>query len=375
MKIRESNYELMRIVSMIFIIIYHTIGYGNLIYNADSTTMKLLLYLTRFIVIVHVNSFVLVSGYFQSKSKFKLSKLLLLILQSLFYVNLLNLVLYKLGYIEDISKFNLLTGIIPSSIGQYWFIATYIVLYILSDYINKIIDRLSRLEYRNLLILLFIVMSIIPWVTNYEILANSGFSIDNFVFLYLIGGYLRRYPLKETYHFKNFTTTGYFFLLLFIFFSMAFVSFFFLIISMNTTSFESIDWLLARINNVRLGHSTPYVIIQSICYFEMFGLLRIRSKIINYLSSCTFGIYLFHEHKYIRPLLYVWLGVNKGYYIGGYYVFKDILVATIIIFLIGVVIESARKIIFKFLSKTHVFRYLSDCLKKIVTNLSFNINW
>lgn len=375
MKIRESNYELMRIVSMIFIIIYHSISYGGLLGHTFNTSMQALLHLIRFIVVVHVDSFVLVSGYFQSKSKFKFSKLLKLVLQGLFYVLVLNFILYKFGYITDVSKFTLLIDILPSSLGQYWFIATYIILYLLSDYINKIIDRLSRIEFKNLLILLFVLLSIIPFVTGHKLFSNSGFTLYNFIFLYLFGSYLRKYPLKESYHFKRFTKTGYFSLMLFGFFAMAFASFSLYIIARNSTSWESVDWLMTRVNEVRLGYATPYVIIQSICYFEMFGLLKFKSKIVNYLSSCTFGIYLFHEHQYIRPILYVLVGVDKGMYDAGLYVFKDILIATVIIFIVGVIIESIRKLIFKLLSKTLVIKYISGFLRKFITSFSFNINW
>ncbi|MBQ6494983.1 MAG: acyltransferase [Bacilli bacterium] len=375
MKTRESNYELMRIISMFLIIIYHTIGYGNLIYNTDNIYMKGLLYLIRYTAIVHVNSFVLLSGYFQSKSKFKLSKLLNLVLCTLFYVNVLNLVLYKIGYLHDVTKFSLLTNILPSLIGNYWFISTYVLLYILSDYLNLVINRLNKDEYKKLLVVLFIVVSIIPFVFGHSVFNNSGFSLYNFVFLYFIGGYLRRYPLKDSYYFNRYSKTGYLFFLIFIFFMMVFISFSLYALTNEQSSIEAVDWIIDRINDVRRGHSTPYVIIQSICYFEIFGLLSFKSKIVNYLSSCTFGIYLFHEHKYIRPIIYVLLGVDRGGYSFSFWVFKDILVCAIIIFLLGVIIDSLRKIIFKIIGKTKLLKKIKCLLKNMCSNLSYKVEW
>lgn len=62
-KMRNSNFELMRIVSMFFIVIYHIIIHGKILENSHGTT-HFLLYIILAICIVHVNSFILVTGYF-----------------------------------------------------------------------------------------------------------------------------------------------------------------------------------------------------------------------------------------------------------------------------------------------------------------------
>lgn len=82
---RNSNYELMRIISMFMIVVYHIILHGNVLGNYQNEGAVLLTKFILFIAIVHVNSFILVSGYFQSTSKFKQSKLWSIINQSLFY--------------------------------------------------------------------------------------------------------------------------------------------------------------------------------------------------------------------------------------------------------------------------------------------------
>ena len=61
---RNSNFELLRIVSMLFIILWHTIMHGNMLYNCTNESIKWILEIIQFLIIVHVNSFVMVSGYF-----------------------------------------------------------------------------------------------------------------------------------------------------------------------------------------------------------------------------------------------------------------------------------------------------------------------
>lgn len=68
---RQSNFELLRIVSMIFIILYHIIIHGHVIENSTNAGLNVILNLLIFISLVHVNSYVIVTGYFQSTSEFK----------------------------------------------------------------------------------------------------------------------------------------------------------------------------------------------------------------------------------------------------------------------------------------------------------------
>ena len=88
-KDRISNYELLRIVSMFFIVMYHAIHHGNVINNCLNEGLKVILEFIMLVLVVHVNSFVLVTGYFQSKSNFKQSKLWSIINANWFYKSII----------------------------------------------------------------------------------------------------------------------------------------------------------------------------------------------------------------------------------------------------------------------------------------------
>ena len=64
-KERNSSYELMRIVSMFLIVLYHVIVHGKMIENCENAGLKILLELIKFFTLVHVNSFILVLGIFK----------------------------------------------------------------------------------------------------------------------------------------------------------------------------------------------------------------------------------------------------------------------------------------------------------------------
>ena len=60
-KERDSNFELMRIISMFMIVLWHIIIHGKLIYMTEEAT-NLIYNLLLCLFVVHVNSFVLVTG-------------------------------------------------------------------------------------------------------------------------------------------------------------------------------------------------------------------------------------------------------------------------------------------------------------------------
>lgn len=69
-EVRNSNHELMRIISMFLIVLGHILLFGGLL-DTTNPSVSIIYNFLEFILIMHVNSFVLVSGYYQSEKKFK----------------------------------------------------------------------------------------------------------------------------------------------------------------------------------------------------------------------------------------------------------------------------------------------------------------
>lgn len=103
--LRDSNYELLRIVSMIFIIIWHIIQHGQLIEHTTGLS-NMIFNMIMFFIIIHVNCFMLITGYYQSKSKFRLNKFISYILQIWFYNFIITSILSLCGLIKiDYSEY------------------------------------------------------------------------------------------------------------------------------------------------------------------------------------------------------------------------------------------------------------------------------
>lgn len=189
----------------------------------------------------------------------------------------------------------------------------YIITYIFIDYINMFINRLSRKALKNFIIIGFIVFSLLPFLSGLRVLNNDAFNFYSFIYLYIIGDYLRLYPLKDTYHFKRLSIKNYRLLLLFIFCFMFFLNY---LVNQFAYSINGTSNIMRDIANKLLQTKTsyvrPFVIIQTIAYFEIFNTFRFKNKIVNFISADVLGIYLLHDHPIIRENIYQVLRVNTA---------------------------------------------------------------
>ena len=135
--VRQSNMELLRIVAMYMIVVYHTVYYVFYNYRGESPIFASLMTILH----IGVPLFVLISGYFGIKPSIKGGLKLYLIL--LFY----NLSLYgvRVAYGDVVfSCRELLKLCFPFSIGgRWWFFKIYLMLYLFSPILNYIRDKMG----------------------------------------------------------------------------------------------------------------------------------------------------------------------------------------------------------------------------------------
>lgn len=348
-KEKKSNFELMRIVSMFLIVLCHTILHGHVLDNTSNPSVKLIIEFIFFITLVHVNSFILLTGYFQVTSTFKQSKLWQIINANWFYRIFIMIFLIFMGVI-DISKVTFIKELLPINIDEYWFIKNYLLLYLLSPFLNRAIKNFDKKNYKKLLIVLFIIFSILPTITGNRFIANSGYTMYSFVFLYLVGSYLRLYPIDKSYLFKNISKNMYQLIVISLFvFSLCtnFINFHFFksIMHYNIVLEEFAGYIV----NTYRSYSNPLIVIQSVSYFCLFASLSIKyNKFINVLGVSTFGVYLIHDNNLVRGIIYKGLLLsNKKFH--SYKIIIYIIFVAIIIYITCTIIELIRQKLFKFI--------------------------
>lgn len=374
-KARKSNFELMRIISMILIIVWHIIIHGHIIEHTIGT-INFILNMILSICIVHVNSFVLLSGYFGYDKKSSINKVIKLLNMTLFYSALIVIICTKLNLINLDSNVEFLKQFSYIPFSQYWFIKTYMLLYLLSPFINKLINNLNKNQYRTLLLVSFLIFSIIPVFSGEQIFnVNQGYSLYNFIFLYILGAYLRIYPLDKSKVFEKLNKNKLRLILIVSFILLALFNVSLLYLGKYLEKIDSniLKEIAGYIKRGFVSYSSPIVIIQTVCYFLYFSKLNINSKVINYVSSCMFGIYLIHDNYIIRSFIYRMLKVDLGIMIFSKHIFLEILLCTFIIFFISLFIEILRKLLFKLLRKIKfIDRLLNNIINYIKSVSSFD---
>ena len=369
-KERNSSYELMRIVSMFLIVLYHIILHGKVLENCQNEGLKIIFEFIEFVTLVHVNSFILVTGYYQVESNFKQSKIWSLLNANWFYRVLIVILLLTFN-IVSIDKVSLIKETFPINLNEYWFFKNYLLLYCLTPFINKGIEKLNKSTYQKMIIVSFIIFSIVPSVTGGSYFDNSGFTLYQFVFLYMVGAYLKKYPLSKSYIFKVMSKNMYKLILIFILFTCVFSNYILYKYSMSVSSVNTVlGEISSYVSRASTLYNNPFVIIQSICFFEYFGTLTIKNRYINKLASLVFGIYLIHDNNFSRGLIYVYLKINNGPIYSYKFIFYVFFIA-VLIYAICAVIEYIRQKLFKKIYNFKLSKMIREKYYEFIKNVKF----
>lgn len=374
-KIRESQFELMRIISMLFIVLYHILVHGKIFEHATGS-MSLFLVFIESLILVHVNSFVLVSGYFQCKGKLKLGKAIKINNMTWFYKVVMMLVLIATSLIAKPDIIIRLHTYLPIDYGTYWFINSYLILYLISPILNKIINSSSKKNLQKVILTLFIIISVLSTVTR-DVFYNTltGRSLCTFILLYFIGAYIRNYPISDSYFMKPFSNNA---KRLIYFSTYLFAAIMSTFCWLGYTYLHPLGAFANEVGSIlsfnHVSYASPIVIIQSIGYFLYFSTLNFKNKFINKVSSSTLAVYLISENIFLREMIYDKIGLTKITNIT-ISLILEILIATIVIFIICTLIEILREKIFRLIYNSKIAKKNRVFYQNYFKKLGLNIEW
>ncbi|MPM98179.1 hypothetical protein SDC9_145362 [bioreactor metagenome] len=281
-----------------------------------------------------VNCFMLISGYFLLESNFKWIKVIKISLEASFYI-LLGIIFLKI--------FGDSTGIaiswwqpkvfFPILKEAYWFLTVYVLIYLFSPILKKLISILTEKQFKIFLGLSLFIWSIWPTIFGFRLNQTEGYIFYNRfiwgIIMFLIGAYIKKYPPK---FFDSSKKANLFFL----------SSTLLILLPILLINFLKISGISA---NYFWRPNSVLMLIWSLSLFLFFRKLEIENKIINLLASTTLGVYLFHDGP-IRYLLWNDIFKIKNYTNLNYFGFYLILVS-LLLFLIGFGLDMGRKFLEK----------------------------
>ncbi len=293
-KERKSNIELLRIFTIMGVIVLHynnpMIG-GGIAYAEEGSLNFYILYFLESLFVCGVNLFMLLSGYFLCDSKRRnLWRPIELIIQVVIFREAGYLLHVAMGSAAFSIK-TMATTLLPAN----YFVIFYCIVFILSPYINVMIDHLSERAFRMMIIISLVIFAFYPTLVDVigelcgsEFVGLSsigvygsqwGYTIVNFILMYLLGAYLKKGHSKI----RNWTTGR-------------------LLTGLLICIVLMMIW--ARIND-RVGFFTersaweycnPIVIAETIIIFCLFQRINLgTNKIINKLAEGVFTVFLLHQ--------------------------------------------------------------------------------
>lgn len=287
-KERESNMELLRIISMVFVLVSHAsyTSLGSPTQTDISTSLDsvFLRALSESFSKVCVNAFILISGWYGIRvRRIRFAEL---ISQVLFISIILYFVMRSLGLTRIISMNEWIDLLLFKHLG-YWFVRAYIILYLFAPILNKFVENVDKNKLMTFLIAFYSVQFVYGFY-HYGGWYAGGYSPLSFIGLYFIARYMRLYPNKYT-QFNKFID-----LLLYVI-----ISVFTVICSL------SLAYFLGKGGMVLFLYSSPLVILSSVFFFLFFTKLSFQSQFINWISVSCFSVYLVHTSPYIFKNYYI----------------------------------------------------------------------
>ena len=212
---------------------------------------------------------------------------------------------------------------------------------------------MSQKDYKKLLLIMFLLFSIIPYISNQVILQNNGFTVIQFIFMYFVGGYLKKYPLDKNYHLINWSIHK-----KQIFYISLFLGAFllnFLLLQFSSVLLSYPNSFLREIGtyflNAKSMYSNPFIVVQSISYFLFFSTLNFRSKKVNFVSKVVLDVYFVHDNLYAKPIFYNFIRTSSWLSLRPVIVLLLILLFSLLIFFVGIIIGIIRYYLFMFIDR------------------------
>lgn len=339
---RQANFEMLRIVAMLMIIVLHYLNKSELVllYTQEHSAVNYTAQLIEAFCIVAVNCYVLLSGYFLVESAWKLERVVSLVAQVLFYSLLIPVVLICAGVVaaDELSVYDWLNYVLPIETEHYWFATAYLIMYLFAPLLAagvKAVERRTLQMIIGVMALYFCVWkSVLPASLATD---RYGYDYGWFLFLFLVAAYIRLYGLPKLEKKRN-------------------AAILYVGTSMGIFVLMVVSGILAEVLPPFAYYmDMPDTYNHILCLLSSIGLFMLFKdmkpwegkavEVIRHLAPYTFGVYLLHEHILVRYRWMHWLGVDAVW--GNWKFIPHMIGCVAIVYAAGTVVDWVRAWIFR----------------------------
>ena len=280
---RQSNIELLRLLSMFALLFLHFYTHSLMsseVYAEQTGFWKNFPLVVSSLTSLQVNIFVLISGWFGIRTTPR--KIISFYLLCAFYgmlTYLMSLCLYNTFSFRDLA-----VSFMPfSAMKGWWFVKAYLFLMLIAPMFNKAIRYMSQREFLYVLLVLMLINSYFGFFFKQDI-NKDGNNFMQLMYVYFIGRYLALYLNVDRFKLRKWTA----------------------IISVCSILLYAFVWLLND-NYLHLVKTYTFLlrnnlwsVFNSIVIFLFFTTFKFDSRSINWMAKGSFAVYLIHESIWIR---------------------------------------------------------------------------
>lgn len=203
---RNGNIDCFKILLMVMIVAHHGIVHGLGFENIQETIVNnqfgVIYFEVNAFLIIAVNCFFWISGYYQIKRR--VSRAFELVIETMAYVLVLNIVLYLTNHYNIVNILDILRIIkrVLFFYQGYWFLTAYLIVFTFAPYLNKMVDALSSREKKEALIEVLGVGTICGFALKIPSLDN-GYSAVQGIYMYLVGALCRTDDIQNFFKSKE----------------------------------------------------------------------------------------------------------------------------------------------------------------------------
>ena len=334
MKVRDSRFELVRIVAIIFIILGHILSQSG---DVASDLM-----LNRFFVNylgnlgrISVNLFLFIGIWFMIDKEFNSIRIVKLWAEVFIYSITIEVVIFVLcPHFNNLQ--NVILCLFPVFGKRLWFASIYIILLIFAPLLNEICKLLTANKLKLFCILQFIFISVYSTLSPFQ--DTTLCNITWFFFIYFVV-----YYLKKNCEYKKFNSKK---LIL-----SAFVMYFLLasgVMFLNEMNSYISNYKILKITHRLLAQclfdfkSVPAFIISIFLFLAVLNFKSFKNKVINYISASTFAVYIFHQVPGWYDILWNKIFKVNSLINSEFYILYTLTIV-VVLFIIVMILEIIRK--------------------------------
>jgi hypothetical protein len=296
---RDSNIELLRIVCIIGITMYHFADHGGFVFDQTPLLINELFIQTISIFgKMGVNCFILISGYYLVSTKgIAVQKILKIWGEMLFYSLGISIVLWAAG-VGTVTPEMIVISLLPVLTDTWWFASCYFIMLILAPFLNRMVHSIDRRMHMELIAVLLLLWSVVFTVTKWAV---EGGNLSWFITLYLVAAYLRLYGgrIADSMALN----------IVIAIVSIAVMELSFIALDLTVSGGAKLPYC-DRVFYVGMRSLPQFAL--SLSVFNIFRNIRMEHHpCLNALALTTFGVYLIQEHPLMKD--YLWQGLFRNF--------------------------------------------------------------